>query len=454
MTTEKKTAVLCVVHCVDTEGPLWESEDATRERLAQILGKGAASGSLQDLRAGKGVPEEKKEVVRRLLDPRLMAYKRDWAGLDEMLSELFSEEWRAARKDSVGGTYVFNWFTMDHLGFTHNPRRRAMGYHVIYEHYRQWLDRSPHVRDEIYWHYHPPSFDGQGHKCSANFSYSNLHLDILGRRILDHLHFPAAFRPGQHTERPDISWFLEMWIPFDYANQAMEESEMDRMQQDISGGRFGDWRRAPRIWGHYHPDFYDYQIVGNMRRYVYRCLNLGSRLRHITKGDVKQAFQEAQERGCAVLSVATHDFRDMREDTDLFIGMIRDVESEFPDVEIRFCNAVEAARMEAGLRREEAPRLEIAREGTTVVVKANKPLWGAQPFFCMKTRDNRCLHENLDYHGGLHWSYTLDELTLPWSALESLGFAANDNLGQTCVYRVTDLDGEFRIEEKHWNLCD
>ena len=125
--------LLCVVHCVDAEGPLWESDDATRERLAQILGPEVVNraASLAELRAGTGVPVEKRDAVSALLTPEMMAYKRDWTELDEMLGELFSREWREARRDDFGQSYRFNWFTMDHVGFTQNPRRRAMGFHAI-----------------------------------------------------------------------------------------------------------------------------------------------------------------------------------------------------------------------------------------------------------------------------------------------------------------------------------
>ena len=59
------------------------------------------------------------------------------------------------------------------------------------------------------------------------------------------------------------------------------------------------------------------------------------------------------------------------------------------------------------------------------------------PFFCFKTKGEQYIHENLDYHGGTHWSYTFDEDTIPLEKLEAIGIATNDNYGNTTVLRKT-----------------
>ena len=210
-----------------------------------------------------------------------------------------------------------------------------------------------------------------------------------------------------------------MWIPFDYANQATDETAFELAQQDISGGRFGDWRRAPRIWGHYHPDFYDYQQPGAMRRYIFRCLNLSSRLRQIRSNDVRDAFQQARDRGVSVLSATNHDFREMEPDVDRLLRQIKEAREDFPEVTIAYTDAVTAARLEQALPSEPPPRLTPSLAGRTLTVTANKPVWGAQPFLCVQTKDARFLHENLDHHGGEHWSYTFDDLTLSLEAIDS-----------------------------------
>ena len=446
--------LLCVVHCVDTEGPLHESLEASFERVAKILKRPDVrewGDTLEELVRGQRVPPEFRQTIRALLDRRMMAYNEDWTKLDEMLGELMSRKWRERRQDDFGNPYLFSWFVMDHVGFTHNPRRRAMGYHAIFEHYLEWLARSSGVNDAIYWHYHPVAFDYQGHKCSCNFSFTNHHLEVLSRRVIDHLYFPSAFRPAQHTERPDINLFLEQWVPFDYGNQACD-LEDNSLASDITDGRFGDWRRAPRKWGHYHPDIVDYQISGEMHRYVYRCLNVGSRLRHIRTSDVGEAFVQAKERGIAVLSVANHDFRDMRPDVDAFIAMIQEARTAHPEVAIAYTTAVDAARLESGLRPSTPVRMHFSLADQTISLTASSCPWGSQPYLAVKTKDGRYLHENFDYHGGLKWAYTFDELTIPLSSVDYLGVAANDQAGQTSVYRLALHGQKLEVEERFWNL--
>lgn len=64
------------------------------------------------------------------------------------------------------------------------------------------------------------------------------------------------------------SIIIEMWIPFDYANQSTIKKEKKTKQMDVTEGRFGDWRRALSDWGVYHPNHDDYQSIGNCRRII------------------------------------------------------------------------------------------------------------------------------------------------------------------------------------------
>ena len=112
-----------IVHCVDTEGPLYESLTATFERLNSIFGI--------DLKARRKtlVQLQKKEIdlggledqVAKVVDPVLLNYNSTWWQIDEMLEELLSNEFRNLLPDSFGNGWVYNWHCMDHVGFLKNP---------------------------------------------------------------------------------------------------------------------------------------------------------------------------------------------------------------------------------------------------------------------------------------------------------------------------------------------
>ena len=44
-------------------------------------------------------------------------------------------------KDSFGKNWIFNWHCLDHVGYKNNPRRRDIGYHKIFDHYRKTLKK-------------------------------------------------------------------------------------------------------------------------------------------------------------------------------------------------------------------------------------------------------------------------------------------------------------------------
>lgn len=442
--------ILHIVHCVDTEGPLHESLDATSERLEKTFGltyKNLTYEKLLSLQKGEKIPDDLKVQVMAFLSPQRMHYNRTWADIDNMLEEMMSLDWRNNLSDDFGNPYRFNWFIVDHVGFDNaNPRRRALGYHTIYDYYSEKI-RLKNLDDKIYWHFHSTSFFHECHKTSNNFSFSNHHLQVLSRRIIDKLDFPVAYRPGAHTERPDSNLFLEQWIPFDYGNQGMPEKEEDKKQKDISGGRYGDWRRAPTAWGIYHPDFYDYQKNGGMKRYLARCLNLGSRLREINDEEIEKAFKQVDNGSNTILSVTNHDEREMRNDIDHFMHKVRNMQQKYPDVKIKHSNAVDAIRDIAAISYEPPTNLNISFDNNTIQITADKAIWGPQPYFCFKTKDKRYIHENLDYHGGLKWSYVFDDDTIRLDQIEKIGLATHDNFGNTSVYVLSEKSS-FTITEK------
>jgi hypothetical protein len=61
----------------------------------------------------------------------------------------------------------------------------------------------------------------------------------------------------------------------------------------------------------------DYQVPGNCRRWITRCLNLGGRYSSIGQKEVDQAFSQAEEGAPVILAFTHHDFRDMKLDIDL-----------------------------------------------------------------------------------------------------------------------------------------
>ena len=276
---------------------------------------------------------------------------------------------------------------------------------------------------------------------------------VISRRVIDREWFPTANRPGFHVIRPDSHWFLEQFVPFDYSSQPWSPMGRDA-QSPSSAGRWGDWRRAPATWEPYHPAHDDHQVRGACRRWIARCLNVGTRFRLLTERDVRQAFAEAREGKPVVLAFTNHDHRDIRPDVDAVRAMLSSVSTEFPDVPFRFAEAVDAMRSALQLPFAPACDLDVRLGsvdggGHVLEVRTETPTFGPQPWLAIKTRTGGYHHDNFDTEIPHHeWRYVFDGDTFPLEALEAVGVAANNSYG-TATVRVLYPETE-RVTTRLW----
>ncbi len=444
--------IVYIVHCIDTEGPLYESIEATFERVNSAFGF-SFEPSYENLNKlqKKEIPlSGKEDAVATLVSQRRLNYKDNWVKIDEMLDEITSEKFRNELKDSFCGNWIYNWFCLDHVGFTgDNPRRRDLGHHNIFDHYRLYNKLNKITKDMIQWHFHPLAFIKDAHRSGTAYVSSSMPFEILARKIIERNWFPSAYRPGFHTERPDSHWFLEQWIPFDYANQAVKGIPTD--QPDLADGRFGDWRRAPAEWVVYHPDHDDYQKEGNCRRWIARCLNMDARLREININDFRDGFERTKTTGKSTLiSFTNHDFRDMKPEINKIRKMLKQVSEEYPNIKFKFTNAVEAMRGVLQIKKKTAPgftaKLEEKSGAIVFRIYSKNDIFGPQPFLAIKTNTSDYYWDNLDFQGKNEWSYTFDFNTLAINSVAKIGIAGNTASGVTEIF-VYDVKSKTTTTE-------
>lgn len=423
--------IVYLVHCIDTEGPLDESLAATFDRLKSIFNV-ELKPSLENLRLIQNGHIEKgimAETIAKCFSPELLKYNRNWADIDAMLSEVLSDEFRHQQPDDFGGGWVYSWHCMDHVGLSENPRRKDIGYGNIFRHYQEKLTEINNCQDEINWHFHPLSLTRNPLHAATSFLNSyDLLTQIICRRIIDNGWFPVVNRPGFHAERPDSHAFLEQWIPFDYANQS--GASLDN-QPDLSFGRFGNWEQASISWRGYHPHHDDYQQEGSCRRMIFRCLNVGTRFRSLTKHHVKEAFEEAESAGASILAFADHDYRDIRPDIITVRSLLNNVRKDFPNVKIKYSGGQAAAVDLLGYRKVEPLILKLNVESQRLIIETEQgSVFGPQPFLAIKSREGRYYHDNLDViQSNNVWGYTLDEQTIPLENIHKIGVGSAGRYG-------------------------
>jgi hypothetical protein len=433
----KKDKVVYIVHSIDTEGPLYEDIGSTFKRIENIFGL-KIEPSRENLRKIQQKELDlggKEKQLFEMFSQGQLSFIDDYGKLDSMLKHIGSKEFRRKLPDSYGNEWLYNWHCVDHVGYDINPRRKDIGYHNIFDYYQRFI-KETNAPDAVHWHFHPAHHSGASHLSATSYLNDQRFRDIISRRILERNWFPSVNRAGFHTERPDSHWLLEQWIPFDLSNQRYQENGGE--QDDLSHGRFGDWRRAPLNWGIYNPSHDDYQKPGNCRRTIGRCLNLGSRIRLIKERDVRQAFSEAQERGKALIGITDHDFRNMAPDVDYMRDLISKVSLDFPNIKFRYTEVREAFNYmiydEFTPPKRDLLKVHIV-EGRNpnqkiLKVEATEKIFGPQPFLALETVGGKFLHDNFDIEKPFYsWHYTFDFQTFPLEQLRKVGVACNDVRG-------------------------
>jgi len=292
------------------------------------------------------------------------------------------------------------------------------------------------------------SFYREAHRCATSFINSPHLYETLCMNIIERNFFPVCFRAGFQTERPDSHWFLEQWIPFDASNWAYrDEDNVFNVQSDLVGGRSGDWRLAPDDWSIYQPSHDNYQIPGNCRRWICRCLDIKTRGRELTQKEVDKAFARADEGKPVIMAFNNHDFRDMAYEVDLVRDRIAEASIKFPEVKFKYCEGVQAFRsaIYGADFKSEPLELDVTLEGNDErrflkVETLRGEVFGPQPFLAVKTRTGKFVHDNFDFDTSLRkWSYTFDYDSIHADDISALGVASNDKYGNTFIKVIKKL---------------
>jgi hypothetical protein len=448
--------IVYIVHCIDTEGPLYESLDETFERIYSILGirMKPSAETLRQIQRKEIDLGGKEELAAEIFSERLLAYNDSWSKIDSMLDEMISEPYRKKFADSQGNGWIYNWFCVDHVGYDDNPRRRDIGYHNVFDHYMRRGMEPASLDDEIHFHFHPMSRYREAHICATSYIHSPHFFEILSRRIVDRGWFPSCFRAGFHVERPDSHWLLEQWIPYDFSNQSMREDQSESSQNDVADGRLGDWRRAPDDWSHYNPDHDDYQIPGRCRRSIFRCLNVGTRMRLLNREEIERAFKRSQSGNPTILAFTNHDFRDMRYDVRDIYGLLKQVSRNYKDVTWLHSGAKQAAQKVLGHDNGNTDfefTITFSRIGSALKmdVESTYNTFGPQPYLAVKTHDHQYFNDNFDIHiPHRKWSYMFDYQTINPDSITQIGVASNSEDGRTCV-DVYSPEGQIVIRMQY-----
>lgn len=217
-----------------------------------------------------------------------------------------------------------------------------------------------------------------------------------------------------------------MFIPFDFSSRTPSNLDDFDNRADVC-----DWRHSPKAWGSYSPNFYDYRKTGDMKRKLFRCLDLRTWITQITEDEVRQAFlQSRSSANPIVLAYYNHDYRDISSDIEFGHELLSRIGKEFDDVQWDYSNCLSAARASLGMQKEEYKKLSIETylEGNLLTVKSNFNTFGPQPFLAIQ-ENGKFFRDNFTDEGNNTWCYRFRKI----ANVERYGVAANDKFGNTAI---------------------
>ena len=371
-------------------------------------------------------------------DPRHSDLLNSWDDVDRCMSKVLEEKYRERYLDSAGKGAVFNFFFISWSGFKTNPVHRDFGYFNVFDHYRNMFGAKMEAYgDGFYWMYNHPDESGVGNVWGLEWLQNTHYWNILNRLIIERGYFPAvAYVP---TEKNDTSHWLEDWFPFGVGNRNC--SELNLMAKQPGGqisGEVIDWQSAPDDWGEYHPSYESYQKAGNMKRTIFRMLDVKSILYELSPAEIEKGFKRCLTGKNTAILAFEHDFRDRAETImERLIEPAHRLGKMYPNVRWEFANVVNAARGVLGYADISRPEFSLSRFGDSLRIRSSEPLFGPEPYVAVKDlASENSQHVPAARIGENIWEIKNAQV----SPSCVIGIAANDPFGNVGVKRYSIQD--------------
>lgn len=338
----------------------------------------------------------------------------------QLVDRVTSGAGRSTFRDSFGQTAVYTWLLLSDEFYCASTGGDCAAVYTVMEPY---IDQARNWGDAIGWHYHNlgwSDLNGDGRwfwnqlqtfngTTYGDVTDRSLAEKILAYVVIEKRFYPSLFRSGWGWENNDFSIWLDDIVPFDFSN--FSPLRYPQRRPDSIDNVY-DWSRAPRGWSYYHPDPLDYQVPGNMQRYIFRTSN--------DFGDFERAFATADSGRDQMIVTYTHSYND---GDGLDYSMFwQELQSRYHCVPFKFVSALEGARAILGLSDTAQPNITVNREFDRFRVVSDKPLYSF-PYGAAKTADGRYLRilptnpapEIVD--GEYEWVYDLALYTQEQSSL-------------------------------------
>jgi hypothetical protein len=158
-------------------------------------------------------------------------------------------------------------------------------------------------------------------------------------------------------------------------------------------------------------------------------------MRSLTNQHVIEAFKEAEIYGAAILAFANHDWRNIKPDIERVLDLVSSSHRDFPDVQIKYSGAHEAAKSLLGFQTEPILKFHVYLLDNRLNVEViSGDIFGPQPFLAIKTKSGSFFHDNFDIMVPRKvWTYVLDEQTIRVEDISMIGVGSAGKFGNFAV---------------------
>ena len=162
-----------------------------------------------------------------------------------------------------------------------------------------------------------------------------------------------------------------------------------------------------------------------MNRTIFRTLDIDTNSNVINEKEIDSAFRRSKKNK-TILSVSTHDRRDIEPELNFFLNRLEKVSKKYPKVKIEFLNAETAARKVLKINQNEKNKNLLFTKIVSkkyLDIKTNFDLFGNSPFLAIKEKNNLIYRDNPIKIKKNYWRYLVNK------NIKTLGIATVDKRG-------------------------
>jgi hypothetical protein len=362
---------------------------------------------------------------------------------------VMSESFRNPMVDSYGNKLKLTWWMMAGNVFRYATNNNVPVNNVLtlYLMKKYFGDRIEQWGDELSLHYHTfawTDYDGDGiywWNQAQSFLETKDDFDYtVAQFLLEENVFPVSFRSGWHYMDNDWQNYLNKILPYSLHN----DWPAVRFTTEEPIANVYDWSQASSEFVPFNPDPENYQLQGNSTAWNVRSKYMGSVTQQMVTDIFLKAHQGTDQLACFWSHLPDVNFLNEIQHVN---EIVQQVALLYPDVQFKYCTAVEAYQLWLQSNDSIKPDLQITEQlnGNEVkfLITTDEPIFQPYPFVAVKDRYERYTITECENLSTNTWRTVY---SFPLDSIAKVGVAVTDTVGNLSTSFITYLPDDKFID--------